>query len=224
MFACSASREVASPIPLPMMPPTDTAPSCWVRRLKPIDGRGRVRGLVVRDGEVELPPLPPPLDAARPVDLVHGERRTGADLEAPWREVRCERREHAELDRASLRRFARSAVGARSAQDGGERDRSPRPQSICTASRLSSFRRACHPGLPDLLCGQALTRRRAKSCADRGRSRRLGGRVSRTSAHVYNTVCAASSVRPSGGHAPLFAYKRDGLHACVARTGARRSS
>ena len=44
-----------SPMPLPMIPPTETAPCCCVKPPKPVDGRGRVRGLVVRDGEVELP-------------------------------------------------------------------------------------------------------------------------------------------------------------------------
>ena len=34
-FASSASREVASPIGLPMMPPTETTPSCCVSRRKP---------------------------------------------------------------------------------------------------------------------------------------------------------------------------------------------
>ena len=75
-----------------------------------VDRRVRVRGLVVRDDEVELSPLPEPFHAARPVDLVHGERRPCADLDSPGREVGRERREHAELDRvrsggvASIRR------------------------------------------------------------------------------------------------------------------------
>ena len=34
-FASSASREVASPMELPMMPPTETTPSCCVSRRKP---------------------------------------------------------------------------------------------------------------------------------------------------------------------------------------------
>ena len=74
-----------------------------------VDGRGRVRGLVVRDDEIELAPLPAPLHASRPVDLVHGERRPCAHLDTPRREVGpCERREHADLDRAPLRGSARS--------------------------------------------------------------------------------------------------------------------
>ena len=34
-FASSASRDVASPMGLPMMPPIATTPSCWVSRRKP---------------------------------------------------------------------------------------------------------------------------------------------------------------------------------------------
>ena len=133
-----------------------------------VDGRGRVRGLVVRDGEIELPPLPAPLHAARPVDLVHGQRRPGTHLKTPGREVRRERREHADLDRAPLGGPARPAVRTRPAQHGGEASlRRPRPQSICTASRPPSFRHACQR--PGWLRRDVSSRRTGQSTPSRPR-------------------------------------------------------
>ena len=51
---------VARAIGLPMMPPTETTFSCCVSRLEAVDGRARVRRLVVGDDEIDAAPFPRP--------------------------------------------------------------------------------------------------------------------------------------------------------------------
>ncbi len=216
---------------LPMMPPTETTFSCWVSRLKPSMAAVVFARLVVGDDEVEPPPLPAPLHASRPVDLVHGERRPGTHLDTPWHEVGStwsKWRDHADLDRAPLGGPARPAVRARPAQRGGEhrygahgRNQSiplhdhPSFRHACRTTRLATTRRSRPaepvsktPTRPPVL-SMSPTTHRSGSCANRDNSQRLDERVARTSAHVYNTRCVESSKRSDrAAKCPVFAYKR----------------
>ena len=185
-----------------------------------VDGRRGVRGLVVGDGEIELAPLPAPLHAARPVDLVHGKRRTGTHLKTPRREVGRERREHADLDRTSLGGSARPAVGARSTQHGSEerdgahgRNQSvPLHDSLLTSclptTRLAPTRwfvpshRSVHTEPTSCAVdtsddAHAPVVARAVDRAPSGPARASRGHR----AHVYNTSSAASSMRLRVQHA-----------------------
>ena len=149
-FASSASRPIASPKALLMTPPTAATFSCCVRPPEAVDGRVRVRGLIVRDDEIELPTLPAPVHAAGPVDLVHRQGHPGADLDAPRREVPCQRRKCADLDRAPPGGPARLIDSGRPARSGNEcRQGTDNRKPKKTVSRPASFRRSCQrPGLP----------------------------------------------------------------------------
>ena len=223
IFPSSASRVVASPIGLPMMPPTETTPSCWVRRLKPSMAAVVFVDWSSATTRLSLPPLPAPLHAARPVDLVHRERRPGAYLEAPGREVApvsgvstpiliglpCAD----PLDPPYALDPLSTAVNIATAPTAAinlKRFTTSLLPSCLPTTRLTTTRR-CRPDEPVNL--------EPTSCPSisptthllwllrepRDSSQRLDESVARTSAHVYNTRCGGVQQAPgrAGWHLRL---------------------